>query len=194
SEADQGGRRMSVGIRAEIAVRGVRVDAPVRRPAGAGPSDDGHLVVDGANAALPVNPDSPYLVRDGRLWLGDSDTGLAVQVVRRPRFYDLSTVDGVPYERIARLHGADVLAPTVLRALKDAGTTAIGIHVESLDDAVRRKWTPGKATVPLRRYEEAWDEAVRVFGPNRVSTYLLVGLGEDPDELIAGAGRLIERG
>jgi radical SAM protein (TIGR04043 family) len=267
------------------------VDAPVRRPAGAGPSDDGHLVVDGANAALPVNPDSPYRVRDGRLWLGDSDTGLAVQVVRRPRFYDLSTVDGVPYERIARLHGADVLATTVvqtcvryaekqrcrfctieeslrsgatvaaktpaqlaevaeaavrldgirqmvlttgttagpdrgarnlarcvaavhaavpalpiqvqceppddltvLRALKDAGTTAIGIHVESLDDAVRRKWTPGKATVPLRRYEEAWDEAVRVFGPNRVSTYLLVGLGEDPDELIAGAGRLIERG
>jgi len=280
-----------LGTRVDIAVRGVRVDAPVRRPAGAGPSDDGHLVVDGANAALPLNPDSPYLVRDGRLWLGDSDTGLAVQVVRRPRFYDLSTVDGVPYERIARLHGADVLATTVvqtcvryaeeqrcrfctieeslrsgatvaaktpaqlaevaeaavrldgvrqmvmttgttagpdrgartlarcvaavhaavaalpiqvqceppddltvLRALKDAGTTAIGIHVESLDDAVRRRWTPGKATVPLRRYEEAWDEAVRVFGPNRVSTYLLIGLGEDPDELVAGAGRLIERG
>jgi biotin synthase-related radical SAM superfamily protein len=33
-----------------------------------------------------------------------------------------------------------------------------------------------------------------VFGRNRVSTYLLVGLGEDPDELIAGARRLIARG
>jgi radical SAM protein (TIGR04043 family) len=277
--------------RVDIAVRGVRVDAPVRRPAGAGPSDDGHLVVDGANAALPVNPDSPYLVRDGRLWLGESDTGLAVQVVRRPRFYDLSTVDGVRYEQIARLHGADVLATTVvqtcvryaeeqrcrfctieeslrsgatvaaktpaqlaevaeaavrldgvrqlvlttgttagpdrgarnlvrcvaavheavpalpiqvqceppddlgvLRSLKDAGTTAIGIHVESLDDSVRRAWMPGKATVPIHRYEAAWDEAVRVFGANRVSTYLLIGLGEDPDELVAGAGRLIDRG
>jgi hypothetical protein len=35
---------------------------------------------------------------------------------------------------------------------------------------------------------------VRVFGRNKVSTYLLVGMGEDPDELVAGAGRLIDRG
>ncbi len=45
---------------------------------------------------------------------------------------------------------------------------------------------PGKATVPMTEYERAWDEAVRVFGWNRVSTYLLIGLGEDPDELVAG--------
>ena len=82
----------------------------------------------------------------------------------------------------------------VLAELHEAGATAIGIHVESLDDDVRRRWMPGKATVPLAEYEAAWDEAVRVFGRNQVSTYLLVGLGEDPDELVAGAGRLIERG
>ena len=81
-----------------------------------------------------------------------------------------------------------------IRALRDAGATAIGIHVESLDDGIRRRWMPGKSTVPMSEYEAAWDEAVRVFGPNRVSTYLLVGLGEDPDELIAGAGELIDRG
>jgi radical SAM protein (TIGR04043 family) len=282
---------MSVGTRVDIAVRGVRVDAPVARRGGAGPSDDGHLVVDGANAALPINPESPYVVRDGRLWHGASDTGLSIQVVRRPRFYDLVTADGVPYHQIALLHGADVLATTVvqtcvryveadrcqfctieeslrsgatvaaktpaqlaevaraaveldgvrqmvmttgttagpdrgalhlvrcvravraavprlpvqvqceppgdlsvLSALREAGANAIGIHVESLDDDVRRRWMPGKATVPLRRYEEAWDEAVRVFGANRVSTYLLIGLGEDPDELVAGAARLIARG
>ena len=46
----------------------------------------------------------------------------------------------------------------------------------------------------MAEYEAAWEEAVRVFGRNRVSTYLLVGLGEDPDELVAGAGRLIDRG
>jgi radical SAM protein (TIGR04043 family) len=282
---------VSVGARAEIAVRGVRVDAPVRRPAGAGPSDDGHLVVDGANAALPVNPESPYVVRDSRLWHGDVDMGLSVHVVRRPRFYDLATADGVRYEQIARLHGADVLATTVVQTcirygeeqrcrfcaieeslrsratvavkvpaqlaevaeaavrldgvrqmvmttgttagpdrgarhlarcvravwavvpalpiqvqleppadlsvlgdLRAAGATAIGIHVESLDDEVRRRWMPGKATVPMAAYEAAWDEAVRVFGPNRVSTYLLIGLGEDPDDLVAGAARLIDRG
>ena len=48
--------------------------------------------------------------------------------------------------------------------------------------------------MPLARYEEAWAEAVRVFGRNRVSTYLLIGLGEDPDELVAGARRLIKMG
>jgi radical SAM protein (TIGR04043 family) len=82
----------------------------------------------------------------------------------------------------------------VLADLHEAGTTAIGIHVESLDDEVRLRWMPGKGSVPMADYEAAWDEAVRVFGRNRVPTYLLVGLGEDPDELIAGARRLIERG
>jgi radical SAM protein (TIGR04043 family) len=82
----------------------------------------------------------------------------------------------------------------VLTELRDAGADAIGIHVESLDDDVRRRWMPGKATVPLSRYRDAWREAVRVFGRNQVSTYLLVGLGEDPDELVAGATELIEMG
>jgi radical SAM protein (TIGR04043 family) len=278
-------------IRADIAVRGVRVDAPVRRSKGAGPSDDGHLVVDGANAALPLNAESPYEIKEGRIFRGTIDLGLSVAAVSRPRFYDMSTKDGVPYRKIALLHGKDVLATTVvqtciryaedqrcrfctieesLRAgstvaaktpqqlaevaeaavrldgvrqmvmttgttsgpdrgarhlvrcvravldavpglpiqvqieppgelgvlaeLKDGGATSIGIHVESLDDEVRRRWMPGKSTVPMAEYEQAWDEAVRVFGRNRVSTYLLIGLGEDPDELVAGAGRLIEAG
>src|SRR2546421_4010681 len=83
---------------------------------------------------------------------------------------------------------------SVLRDLRSAGATAVGIHVESLDDEVRRRWMPGKATVPMAAYEAAWDEAVRVFGANRVSTYLLIGLGENPDELVAGAAALIEMG
>lgn len=78
--------------------------------------------------------------------------------------------------------------------LKEAGATAIGIHVESMDDEVRRRWMPGKATVPMAEYWRSWREAVRVFGFNKVSTYLLVGLGEDPDELVAGAKALIDAG
>ncbi|HWD02793.1 MAG TPA: MSMEG_0568 family radical SAM protein [Amycolatopsis sp.] len=288
---------MRVGIdsrldtRADLAVRGVRMDAPVQRSKGAGPSDDGHLVVDGANATLPLDDESPYEVRDGRVFRGSLDLGLTVEPVARPKFYELSTADGVPYRKIALLHGKDVLASTVvqtciryaedqrcrfcaieesLRAgstvaaktpaqlaevaeaavrldgikqmvlttgttagpdrgarhlvrcvravleavpglpiqvqieppgelnvlteLKEAGATSIGIHVEALDEDVRRRWLPGKSTVPMAEYEAAWDEAVRVFGRNRVSTYLLIGLGEKPDELVAGAGRLIERG
>jgi radical SAM protein (TIGR04043 family) len=282
--------------RAELALHGVRADTPLRRPDGAGPSGDDHVLIDGANAALPTNPASPYILRDGRVWLGEEagslkDTGLILTPVGRPRFYDLTTADGVRYEQIARLHGVDVLATTVvqtciryaeadrcrfctieeslrsgatvaaktpaqlaevaeaavrldgvkqmvmttgtttgpdrgarnlvrsvqavleavpglpiqvqceppedlawIRELHQAGATAIGIHAEALDEEVRRRWLPGKSTVPVAEYEAAWDEAVRVFGRNRVSTYLLVGLGEDAEELIAGAGRLIDRG
>jgi radical SAM protein (TIGR04043 family) len=82
----------------------------------------------------------------------------------------------------------------VIADLKAAGATAIGIHVESMDDAVRKRWLPGKGSVPLHEYERAWDEAVRVFGWNKVSTYLLIGLGEDPDDLVSAAASLIRRG
>ena len=298
-----------VSWRADLAVRGVRVAAPVFRRGGAGPSDDGHLVVDGLAAAVPIVEDSPWRVADGVLLYepapeegsglppsgagspGVGSPGVTVAAVGRPAFYDLTTADGVPYPQIARLHGADVLATTVVQtcvryapdtrcrfcaieaslvagattrvktpeqlaevaaaavrldgvrqmvmtsgtsaaadrgarylarcaaevraavpdlplqvqceppadldvlgALRAAGATAIGIHVESLDDDVRRRWMPGKASVPLSEYWAAWREAVRVFGRNRVSTYLLVGLGEDPDELVAGAAELAEAG
>lgn len=280
------------GTRVDVAIQGIRLlDAPVSRRAGAGPSDDGHLLLDGVGAAIPLNPRSPYSVRGGKLLLDGADTGLGVEAIRRPRFYDLTTADGVPYEQIARLHSARVLATTVvqtcvrydedqrcrfcaieeslrqgstiavkspgqiaevalaahrldgitqmvmttgtsngrdrgavhlarcvravrevlpdlpiqvqceppadlgvLQELYDAGARSIGIHVESLDDAVRRRWMPGKGAVPLAEYRAAWAEAVRVFGWNEVSTYLLVGLGEDPDELVAGAEELIAMG
>lgn len=277
--------------RVDLALLGFRGTPPVSRTAGAGPSHDGHLVIDGLNAAIPRNPLSPFVFDGSRVLLDGEDTGMDVEVIERPRFYDLTTADGVAYEKLAKLHGRNVLATTVvqtcvrytpdqrcrfcsieesLRAgattavkrpaelaevaeaavrldgvtqmvmttgtsagsdrgarhlarcvkavkavvpglpiqvqceppadlavlteLRDAGADAIGIHVESLDDAVRQRWMPGKATVSLAQYRESWREAVRVFGRNQVSTYLLVGLGEDPDELIRGAGELIAMG
>ena len=283
--------------RVDVAIRGVRVHAPVARRGGAGPSDDGHVVIGGRAGALPVREDSPYLVSGGRLLLDGADVGLDVEPVARPAFYDLTTADGTPYESIARLHGTDVLATTVVQTcsrygedtrcrfcaiesslaagatvavkspaalaevaeaavrldgvrqvvmttgtstgrdrgarhlarcaraitdavpglpvqvqceppapqvrravyeeLREAGVASIGIHVESLDDAVRARWMPGKAAVPLRGpggYWEAWREAVEVFGRNQVSTYLIVGLGEDPDELVEGAAALAQAG
>ena len=285
-----------LNLRSELAVHGLRAAAPpVRRRAGAGPSDDGHWRLRGGCAAtLPMAEQSPFAVDDlGRLTReGVVVEELAVEPVARPRFYDLRTDDGVAYEALARLHGTDVLATTVVQTciryadedtrcrfctieeslaagatpqvkrpeqlaevaeaawrldgigqvvmttgtsngpdrgarhlarcvaavrdavpllpiqvqieppldldwidrLHDAGAAAIGIHIESLDESVRARWTPGKATVGLARYEQAWSHAVEVFGANRVSTYLLVGLGEDPDELVSGARRLIAMG
>ncbi|WOP19405.1 MSMEG_0568 family radical SAM protein [Raineyella sp. LH-20] len=278
--------------RTELAVRGIRnLSAPVSRRAGAGPSDDGHVFLGGIGSSLPVRSDSPYTVADGHLFHDGTDLGLEIEPVLRPRFYDLSTADGVPYEKIARLHSGNVLATTVVQTcaryaedqrcrfcaieeslaagatvavktpaqlaevaraavdldgvaqmvlttgtsaapdrgarhlarcvrairaacpdlpiqvqcepprdpntiqeLRDAGADTIGIHVESMDDEVRRRWMPGKSSVTLDDYRAAWREAVAVFGHNRVSTYLLVGLGEDPDELVGHCAEVIEMG
>ncbi|HTF51522.1 MAG TPA: hypothetical protein VK735_29100, partial [Pseudonocardia sp.] len=92
--------------RVDLAVRGVRLesgegsdaDAPVQRRAGAGPTDDGHLVLRGRSAALPIVSTSPYTLRGRRILYEGTDTGLEVEPVRRPKFYDLSTADGVRYE------------------------------------------------------------------------------------------------
>ncbi|MCU1656793.1 MAG: hypothetical protein JWO57_1449, partial [Pseudonocardiales bacterium] len=106
---------ISTELRSDLAVCGVGVDAPVRRRSGAGPSDDGHVLIGGVGTALPVVPNSKYQVRDGRLLLDGADLGLEVEPVARPRFYDLTTSDGVAYEMLARLHGKDVLATTVVQ-------------------------------------------------------------------------------
>src|SRR6195256_6371750 len=94
------------------------------RRGGAGPSDHKAMTIDGMTVMVPVHTApafaSPYVVekpdasgrsrisRDG-LALGD------VSFPTRPRFYDRSTADGIPYWKIAVLHSRDVLATTVLQ-------------------------------------------------------------------------------
>ena len=281
----------TTSTRVDLALLGIRGTPPVNRSGGAGPTDDGHLVIDGLHAAIPRNPNSPFVFDGDQILYDGVDSGLDVAVIGRPRFYDLQTENGVAYDKIAKLHGRNVLATTVLQTcirygedqrcrfcsieeslrsgdtvavkkpedlarvaraavdldgvtnmvmttgtsggrdrgarhlarcvravkaavpelpiqvqceppadlstigdLRAAGADAIGIHVESLDDDVRRRWMPGKSTVPLSEYWDAWREAVRVFGRNQVSTYLLVGLGEDVDEMISGAKELADAG
>jgi hypothetical protein len=110
---------LGLSARSEVAVRGVALDLPdtfsgpttttdlgstipLRRPGGAGPSADGHVLVDGLKTTIPINPASPYRLRDGRLVRtgpdgGVTDLGVDVATIARPAFYDLTTADGVPY-------------------------------------------------------------------------------------------------
>src|ERR1700753_354736 len=106
---------MQLRERVELALAGVRMDAPVQRSKGAGPSDDGHLALDGGNAAIPVNPESPFSISGGRLRKGVIALGIEAVPSGRPKFYDLTTADGIPYHQIALLHGHDVLATTVVQ-------------------------------------------------------------------------------
>ena len=53
---------------------------------------------------------------------------------------------------------------------------------------------PGKAQVPLERYFEAFAAAVPVFGRGQVSTYILAGLGDSKETILATSERLIALG
>ncbi|MFI5957987.1 hypothetical protein [Cryptosporangium sp. NPDC051539] len=120
-----------------------------------------------------------------RLWLtaeAPADVPAYVRAVRA----------GVPGIRVAvDCSPTDACA---LGTLAAAGVTDVGIHIGSLDDDVRARDADEVPGVPLSGYERAWDEAVRVFGRYRVTTCLVVGAGEHPGELVAGAARLIARG
>jgi hypothetical protein len=84
--------------------------------------------------------------------------------------------------------------PIWYRRMKEAGIDSLGMHLEVVEEEVRRRILPGKSELTLERYEQAFAEAVAVFGRGQVSTYLLAGLGDSAANLIACSGRLIEIG
>ena len=235
---------------------------------------------------------SPYVLRQEDEGYGiyrDGERLAGATAGQRPRFYDLSTADGVPYWKIALLH-LDSLASTVLQtcaywgnadqcafcgiglslaagntvakkrpedlaevavaardldgavdatlttgstvapdkgalyvgrcgaAVKEAsglpvevqfeppddldvidrvadmGIDSVGIHVESFDPVVLARIAPAKARTGIEGYFAAWERAVARFGEGQVSTYVILGMGEDPDVTVEGCRRAIEIG
>ncbi len=82
----------------------------------------------------------------------------------------------------------------LMEQLKTAGVDTVGIHIESFDQGILRKLAPAKARIGLDRYEAAWKKAVAVFGPNQVSSFLIVGLGEQPESIVWGSEYLADLG
>ena len=82
-----------------------------------------------------------------------------------------------------------------LHALKDAGVDTVGIHLEIYDDTLRKQYCPGKfAHASFNDYIIAWQNAVSIFGKGQVSTFILLGLGEIPEQLHQGFKTTIEVG
>ncbi|PWR22026.1 MSMEG_0568 family radical SAM protein [Zavarzinia compransoris] len=109
----------SFGVRLADPIAG----APSRR-GGAGPSDHKAMTVEGRTVMVPVHTAgafaSPYVAsRPDAAGLSTVHRdGVAVGTVSfpfQPRFYALQTLDGIPYSKIATLHGRDVLATTILQ-------------------------------------------------------------------------------
>jgi radical SAM protein (TIGR04043 family) len=78
--------------------------------------------------------------------------------------------------------------------LYDSGVVSLGMHLEAVTEPIRKQIMPGKASVPLSRYMDAYAAAVEVFGRGQVSTYILAGLGDSEQDILAMCRKLIEIG
>ncbi len=277
---------------------GLRVEVPLAaRVGGAGPADAGMLYVEGVQTTVPTSAayvqNSPYALRghDDGSWAvylgGERLAGAAL--APRPKYYDLTTADGIPFSHIALLH-LDSVASTVLQtcaywgnddqcqfcgigvtlaqgrtiakktpamlaevavaardldgavdatlttgstatpdrgamyvascgqAVKEAaglpvqvqfeppddldvidrvadmGIDSVGIHIETFDPEVLARVAPGKARWGVEAYFAAWERAVAAFGPGQVSTYVILGMGEDRTTTVEGCKRAIDLG
>lgn len=83
---------------------------------------------------------------------------------------------------------------TYLDKLKQAGADTIGIHIEILDEAIRKKITPGKYHVLPELFEKNWKHALDVFGKNQVESYILTGFGESINEFLKELEKVISIG
>lgn len=109
-----------LGFRLDSAHRGIET-----RRGGAGPSDHTAIILDGRPVMIPIVSgnafQSPYVASrpdaDGNATISrDGQKVIQIKFARRARFYDLQTLDGIPYNHIATLHSTDVLATTVLQS------------------------------------------------------------------------------
>lgn len=112
----------------DLQTRGMRLVDPKAghesRRGGAGPSDHKAVTFGDTTVMVPVHTapafDSPYVIEapdaDGFATVRRDGQDVArARFPGRPRFYDLKTAEGIPYNQIAVLHSRDVLATTVLQ-------------------------------------------------------------------------------
>ena len=282
---------------ADLQSLGLRTEESLEaRRGGAGPADAGMLWVEGVAVTVPVAApfaaQSPYVLRaedDAYAIYRDGERVASARRTARPRYYDLTTEDGIPYWQIALLH-LDSVASTVIQtcmywgtddvcrfcgieltlqsgqtipvkrpehlaevavaardldgavdvtlttgtthghdkgamyvarcaqAMKEAsglpvevqfeppddisvldavhemGVDSVGMHVESFDPDVLARVAPAKARTGIDGYFRAWERAVELFGRGQVSTYVILGMGEDLDLTVAGCRRAIDVG
>ena len=286
------------GLLADLQSFGLQVKEPLEsRRGGAGPADAGMLWVEGVAVTVPVAApfvaQSPFTLRaeDEEAYgiYRDGERVASARRTSRPRYYDLTTEDGIPYWQIALLH-LDSVASTVIqtcmywgtddvcrfcgielslqagrtipvkrpehlaevavaardldgavdvtlttgtthghdkgalyigrcaKAIKQAsglpvevqfeppddlsvldevhamGADSVGMHIESFDPQVLARVAPAKARTGVDGYFRAWERAVDVFGWGQISTYVILGMGEDIELTVAGCRRAIDVG
>jgi radical SAM protein (TIGR04043 family) len=164
---------------AELQSHGLRlVDSDIGaagRKGGAGPSDHKAVTVEGTTVMVPIYTGSaarsPYSLqlspeRDRGTLLLDDRPIAPLQFPDRPRFYDLTTADGIPYWKIALLHSRDVLATTVLQTCMRYRDSATACQFCAIEQSLAADRTIARKT-PAQLAEVA-EAAARLDGVKQV--------------------------
>jgi radical SAM protein (TIGR04043 family) len=189
----------------ELQAYGVRWIDPsgpgLSRIGGAGPSDHKAITVASQTVMVPIfthaTAESPYsaVVGGGGASAILHRDGVAIGELtfpRTPRFYSLTTSDGVPYWKIARLHGDDVLASTVLQTC-----TRYGNRETSCQFCAIGRSLASKSTVATKTPAQLAEVAAAAVSLDRVTHVVLTtGTPATPDRgaaVLSSAASAIKR-
>jgi lipoyl synthase len=95
-----------------------------------------------------------------------------------------------------------LISPTVMKGkvdlvkIRDAGADRVGIAVDAATPELFDKYR-GKGVNGPHHWEAYWqcmEDAVKVFGPNRVGVHLIAGLGETEEQMILSIDRSFRMG
>jgi radical SAM protein (TIGR04043 family) len=189
----------------DLQARGLRWIDPsgpgLSRSGGAGPSDHKAITVADQTVMVPIfthaAAGSPYsaIVRAGSSSATLHRDGVALGEVTfppMPRFYARATADGIPYWKIARLHGEDVLATTVLQTCTRYGRRETSCQFCAIGQSLASRATLAEKT-PAQLAEVA-AAAVTLDGVKHV--VLTTGTPATPDRgaaVLSAAARAIKR-
>ncbi|WP_347456509.1 MSMEG_0568 family radical SAM protein [Acinetobacter thermotolerans] len=138
----------AVELLSDLQCNGLKWEGEVglARKGGAGPSDHKALSLNGQTMMIPVlnlaAQDSPYTAQqdketDNVIVFKNKIPVATLTAPKRPKFYDLKTADGIPYEQIATLHSHDVLATTVLQHCIRMNDKATACQFCSIDQSLK---------------------------------------------------------
>jgi radical SAM protein (TIGR04043 family) len=143
----------------ELQAHGLRLLDPsigvASRRGGAGPTDHKAITVLGTTIMVPVHTcgaaKSTYVAtppdRHGVSILQRGDAVVCeISFPPPPRFYGLTTADGVPYWKIALLHSRDTLATTVLQTCVRYGNSATKCQFCAIGESLKAGRTIAKKT------------------------------------------------
>lgn len=124
---------------------------------------------------------------------------VCIQALNYPEvFADLQAIVGVlaRHVKVPISVSCQPLSPENIRRLAEAGAERVGIPLDAATEEIfdRVKGLSAGGPYEMRRQLALLEEAVKVFGKGRVSTHLIVGLGETEREMVYMVQKCVDMG